>query len=106
MVGIRDISDRKQVDQTLDRQLRFERLLSELSAAFVNLPADRVDSKIEYWLQRVTELIGADRASVLEFTSEGAGKATHSYDAPGIPEFVSVSLDVVPYFAGQLSQGN
>jgi hypothetical protein len=34
-------------DVQLDEPLRFERLLTEISTFFINLPADRIDSEIE-----------------------------------------------------------
>ena len=35
----RDITERKQAEEALEDRLRFERLLSDLSARFVNMPS-------------------------------------------------------------------
>lgn len=37
----------KVTEQVLEERLKFETLLAELSAQFVNLPSDRIDSEIE-----------------------------------------------------------
>jgi len=39
-----------QPSQTADQQLRFETLLSDLSARFINLPVEEVDQQTEPWL--------------------------------------------------------
>ena len=41
----------------LEEQLRFETVLSEISARFVNLPAERVDDEIEDAQRRICELL-------------------------------------------------
>ncbi len=48
----------------LKEQLRFEMLLSEISAHFVNLPADRIDSGIEDAQHRICELLEIDRSTL------------------------------------------
>ena len=47
-------------------RLRFEPLLAELSAGFVNLPADQVDSQIEAALRRLVEFLDVDRGGLAE----------------------------------------
>ena len=43
----RDITEHKRAEARLNERLRFERLLSELSAKFVNLPAGELDNPLE-----------------------------------------------------------
>ena len=43
----KNITERKLAEQALEERLRFERLLSDISARFVDIPSDRVDSEIE-----------------------------------------------------------
>jgi hypothetical protein len=54
----------------LEERLRFETLLAELSARFVNLPADRIDSNIEDAQRHICELLDLDRSSPFQ-VSEG-----------------------------------
>jgi PAS domain S-box-containing protein len=68
-----------------DELSRFERLLIELSARFINLRAERIDVTIEDGLRRIVETLGIDR-STLNSRSPATGEIeiTHSYAAPGV----------------------
>jgi hypothetical protein len=48
----------------MEQRLQFETLLADLSATFVNLAADRVDSQIEAALQNVVQFLEIDRAGL------------------------------------------
>ncbi len=69
---------RKVVDApaSIDELLRFERLMSELSARFINLPASQIDKVIEGGLRRVVELLDIDRSSLTLLVPD-SGPATH-----------------------------
>jgi formate hydrogenlyase transcriptional activator len=70
----------------LEEQLRFETLLSELSARFVNLPADRIDSDIENAQRRICELLDVDRSTLWQ-VYEGEPETmllTHFHQPPYI----------------------
>jgi formate hydrogenlyase transcriptional activator len=56
--------DRRENRLELEKQLRFERLLAEISGRFVNLPAERIDSEIEDAQRRICELLDIDRSSL------------------------------------------
>jgi PAS domain S-box-containing protein len=67
VLGIsRDITKRKQAEEALDERLRFETLLTELSAAFANLSPNEVDREIDKWLKTLVESLGVDRASFFQ----------------------------------------
>ena len=69
----------------LDKPLRFERLLAEISTFFINLPADRIDSEIEAAQRRVCEFLDLDRSSLFQ-VSEGEPETlllTHIYQPAG-----------------------
>lgn len=72
----------------LEERLRFETLLAELSARFVNLPPDRVDQEIEDALRCLIEALQADRAGLGRLT-EGGGDfvVTHAFAVPGVEKF-------------------
>lgn len=64
--------------------LRFERLMSDLSATFINLPADRIDDVIQDGLRRVVETLGIDRSSLTRVAPDsGQLHTTHSWAAAG-----------------------
>ncbi|UCE89666.1 MAG: PAS domain S-box protein, partial [Pseudomonadota bacterium] len=104
---IENITERKRAEQDLEEQLRFESLLSSLSAAFVNLPAQRGDNEIEHCLRTLNELLNIDRATVLERTDEGEQlRVTHSVARSGYELHVdSIRKDDMPIATGTLMRG-
>jgi PAS domain S-box-containing protein len=68
-------------DRTCEDRLRFETLLSDLSARFINMPADHVDLEIEDALREVCEDMGFDVAVLWqwEVDAPGAFTLTHHY---------------------------
>jgi formate hydrogenlyase transcriptional activator len=71
-------------------RLQFETLLGELSARFVNVPADQVDAEIENAQRRICDCLGLDLCSLWQRESESPGSLvlTHHYrrlDGPSIP---------------------
>jgi PAS domain S-box-containing protein len=68
-----------------DELSRFERLLVELSAGFINLPAGRIDEAIDDGLRRIVEALDIER-STLNSRSPTSGQIemTHSYAVPGV----------------------
>ncbi len=48
----------------LEERLRFETLLAETSARFVNLPADRIEVEMEDTQRRICEFLNLDRSAL------------------------------------------
>ena len=86
---------------------RFEAVLTELSATFVNIPANQVDSQIESALQKLVELLGVDRVALGQVEPDGSAfNVTHSFQLPGIPSVVQMVLtSQFPTYAKMLRQG-
>jgi formate hydrogenlyase transcriptional activator len=65
---------------------RFETLLAEISAAFISLPADRIDSEIDFAQHRICEFFNLDRSTLWEL-DEGEAEPllllTHFFQPPG-----------------------
>ena len=83
--------------EELDGLLPFERLLTEISTLFINLPADKIDSEIVAAQSRICEILDIDR-STLWITSEddpGMLLLTHIHQQPpvmlSIPERLSAN---------------
>lgn len=83
--AIRDLSERKHIEE-LRTQLGFEKLMSELSSTFINLPSDQMDGVVEHWLSRLAEIFGLDRATLtqLEFP-DGELVTTHFWQRASLP---------------------
>jgi signal transduction histidine kinase len=86
-------------------RLRFEAFLAELSATFVNVPADRVDSQIVAGLKQIVEFLGIDRSGLGELL-DGQLVITHSYELPGVPPSPRVILEKhFPGYAQLIREG-
>ena len=72
-------------EKSLEERLKFETLLAELSAHFINLPADRIDSEIEDAQRRICEFLALDRSTLWQVTEKESDmlRLTHMHPAPG-----------------------
>jgi formate hydrogenlyase transcriptional activator len=73
--------------EELDELLAFERLLTEISTLFINLPTDKIDNEIVAAQRRICELLDIDR-STLWIASEDDPEIlllTHIHQPPEIP---------------------
>lgn len=71
--------------EEFEKLLRFETLLAELSAGFIDLPADRVDAEIEVAQRRVCDTLGLDRSTLWQGDRGNSGRfvMTHAFHPPG-----------------------
>ena len=79
-----EMTERKRTEQVLEERLKFETLLAEISAHFVNLPADRIDSEIEDAQRRICELLDLDRSTLWQVCEGEPGTLllTHFHQPP------------------------
>jgi PAS domain S-box-containing protein len=106
IVGIsRDITERIRAEEALQRRVEFERVITTLSARFINLPAGEIDDAINRALQVIGELAGVDRSYIFLFY-DNANKMdnTHEWCADGIEPQIQklkgISVDSeLPWFA-------
>jgi signal transduction histidine kinase len=87
-------------------RLRFEILLTELSATFVNVPASQVDSQIESGLRRLVETLAIDRSDLTQISDGKQFVVTHSYQLPGVPPSPRLMLQTqFPKYTRMIRQG-
>ena len=68
------------------KHLQFERLISNLSARFINLSPDQVDREIENGLKEILEFFHVDRCGLVCIALDGTTwQVTHAAFAEGIP---------------------
>jgi formate hydrogenlyase transcriptional activator len=97
----REIEQPKKTEETLDKRLQFERLLSELSARFFNIAPDQVDLDIENALRQILEFFRVDRCGLIRVSpNDNSFRITHvAYDSdiPPVPENTNLSLNLFPW---------
>lgn len=88
-------------------RIRFETLLADLSATFVNVPAQQVDSQIISGLRQIVEFLGIDRSGLGQLVAGGNNIAiTHSYQVEGVPPTPKVVLESqFPIYAKKIHEG-
>ncbi len=87
--GAPEVAERTRIVAELEDRLRFETLLSDLSARFINLPVDEVDKEIEAALGRIVQFLGLDRSTLFQLSEdETTLVVSHCWAAPG---FVSAN---------------
>jgi PAS domain S-box-containing protein len=103
-----DVTERRRAELVMEDRLRFERLLADLSASFVNQPADQIARLIDGVLQKLVEFLGNDRSTLIEFGEDPRRiQVTHSYAVPGCEPFPVGPFPVnrLPWFIGQFRHG-
>jgi signal transduction histidine kinase len=91
----------------LEERLRFETLLSELSAGLIHVPASDIDAALERGLRQVVEFLGADRGNLDEF-ADGGPAVRISLALPGAEALPRVMehVDEFPWTAKRLQHGD
>lgn len=103
-----DISDRKQAETARDERIRFEELLADLSAGFVNVSSDRLGEILASSLKRLVEFLGNDRSALVQLTGDTQRVlVTHSYAVAPCEPFARgwIADETLPWYIGQLRAG-
>ncbi len=88
--------------------LRFERLLSDLSATFVNLPSEQVDKEIERWIGRIGTFLDMKVGTLAQLSEDQTRvRFTHTWAAAGLDSLPSrPSASKWPWTFEQIRRGN
>src|SRR5271168_2267829 len=63
----------------------FEKFLGDLSATFVRVPVEQIDSEIERWLEHIVLAMDVDRSTVVQTDfDDGAIYTTHQWAREGV----------------------
>ena len=77
------LEERRQAQHALRMRLRFEELLSRLSAALVRLPGDQISQAFDAWLGRIARVLGVDSLTVFAASHNPGGlQAVYSWTDP------------------------
>lgn len=103
---VQDITEQKLKETAQDERLKFEALLSALSAEFINMSVSEVDIKVEQGLKTIYDFLGVDRTTIaLLSPADGRLYATYTYSLPGIKHPPEVVDDVIPEWVKMIRQG-
>ena len=91
-----------------DELLKFERLLSELSSRFINMPLTDMQTEVENGLKAIADFLDVDQIAIIEFSKDQSKLVTnYSYSRDNI-EFPVPLLpgDSYPHWTEQVLNGN
>jgi len=85
-IGVaRDITRRKEIEESLNHQLRFQKMVSDISSFFVRLPTHQLEEGINHALKLIGEFFQVDRSYVFQFSDDGQTMSnTFEWCADGI----------------------
>ena len=90
----------------LRERLRFEMLLSDLSAKFVQIEPRNVYSEIKYAIEQVIKFFDLDRGLIAEFRDDDMLEVLCYYTRPGIEKpQLKIANDAVPWITKTLLSG-
>ena len=90
----------------LEERLRFEMLLTELSARFVNVTAESIDDEIVSAQGQIVQAFDLDRSVLGQIQEGGNGFVyTHSWFRPGVETSSGASTSHLPWIARKLAPG-
>ena len=94
------------MNEDIQGLLQFERLLCELTAAFINIPSSKIDAAINHGLQRIGEFWGLDRAGLIQIKEKGVIVISHHWAGPNIkPVSETVLREEFPWIANMIARG-
>jgi len=109
-VAVQDITDLRLKQRALDERGRFERIISELSAMLIGLPANEIDKKMEDGLGLIGRFMDVDRCFVMQFAEDKTEfRLTHMWLAENVAWderlFTMLLREDVPWFANRMLSG-
>ena len=104
---LRQRAQRHRAQADLRDRLRFEEMVSALSARFVYLPPDRVNTQIAIELRMLAEFLEVDRVTVFEISEiEQRLHAVQSFTSAGVTQAPSqIEFDRLPWARQKIVNG-
>ena len=91
-------SKKRIFQQSLLAQMAFEKMLSDLSTTFINLPEDQIGRTIEICLERIAKFLKLDRITLFDF-SQTELVTTFSWHAPDVGALPKVmTIEGIPWW--------
>jgi PAS domain S-box-containing protein len=95
----------RELQAELEERLRFEMLLTELSAHFVSVTADSIDSEIVDAQRRIVQELDLDRSTLAELKDGERFVVTHAWHLPGLEPFPAFAVKDLPWMSREVLDG-
>lgn len=93
------------VQPDLDDRLRFEMLMTELSAKFVSVTSSSIDHEIVEAQKHIVLALELDRSTLVELRDDERFVATHSWQRPDLQPFPGFAIKDLPWMASAILRG-
>jgi PAS domain S-box-containing protein len=100
-----DITESKLNQEELQKSLRFEMLLTELSARFVAVTAETIDTEIVNALRQIVLALDLDRCTLAQRQDDERYVVTHTWAQPGFDPFPGFAAKDLPWIASAVNRG-
>jgi PAS domain S-box-containing protein len=102
-----NIAQRRRARRALAERLRFETLLSELSARLGTVPGEALERRIDDALRDTMEALDLDRVTLAQLAADrDTIRISHSVTRPGVPSIPpAVEIRAFPWIARELRAG-
>jgi formate hydrogenlyase transcriptional activator len=84
-----DLAERRRIEnvhrEAIEEQLAFERLVTDLSAHFINVPVGDIDAGIRDALRRISPVFHVDRSTFYRFGPDGQVRGSVSWTTKDVP---------------------
>ena len=98
VITSRDVTERKQNAQIIQRQAESEHLIADISGKFARMAAGEMDATINFALQKAGSFIGVDVCRLFLLDEHSVQLTnTHEWCAPGIPSRLHL-MQSVPFY--------
>lgn len=103
-----DITGRKQTEEALQSQLKFEKMVAAISTRFANISEGKLDETIDHVLKLSGEFFNVDRSYLFQFSADGKlMDNTHEWCAPGIEPQIDnlqeIPAEAIPWWMEKLN---
>ncbi len=98
-----NILDIKNTEAALDRQRRFQGLMTDVSSGLVLAQAAEEDKTVKGYVEKVCRYAGADRMTIFWLDADSSvARAAYTWGATDYPNRPALSPDEYPYLAEQI----
>ena len=110
IIVIKDVTEKRLAENELSVHTQFEKLITEISTQFINMPCDHIGKGIAAALKKIGAFAGVDRSYMFQFSGSGPQlTCSHEWCARGIEpqsdraqKFLSDSA--FPWFSKELKE--
>jgi formate hydrogenlyase transcriptional activator len=88
-----------------EERLRFEMLLTEVSARFVSATSESIDAEIVSAQKQIVQELGLDRSTLAQLQEPDGFVVTHCWAVPGLEPIPGIVVEEIPWFVSAVGGG-